>query len=108
MRLQQHHAAFGRERRSNYFLYPVKNQLESQIKELLAQIKLEKYRENLPVAIAIADRNKTSGEKSDGSVQDAVQKVAKALLIDAVFQAESEIYYILYYSSCRSYADKKF
>ena len=25
----------------NYFLYPVKNQLESQIKELLAQIKLE-------------------------------------------------------------------
>lgn len=78
----------------NYFLYPVKNQLESQIKELLAQIKLEKYRENLPVAIAIADRNKTSGEKSDDSVQDAVQKVAKALLIDAVFQAESEIYYI--------------
>lgn len=78
----------------NYFLYPVKNQLESQIKELLAQIKLEKYRENLPVAIAIADRNKTSGKKSDDSVQDAVQKVAKALLIDAVFQAESEIYYI--------------
>ena len=59
----------------NYFLYPVKNQLESQIKELLAQIKLEKYRENLPVAIAIADRNKTSGEKSDDSVQDAVQKI---------------------------------
>lgn len=29
----------------NYFLYPVKNHLESQIKELLAQIKLEKYRE---------------------------------------------------------------
>ena len=58
------------------------------------RIKLEKYRENLPVAIAIADRNKTSGEKSDDSVQDAVQKVAKALLIDAVFQAESEIYYI--------------
>lgn len=46
------------------------------------------------MAIAIADRNKTSGEKSDDSVQDAVQKVAKALLIDAVFQAESEIYYI--------------
>ena len=41
---------------------------------------------------------KTSGEKkSDDSVQDAVQKVAKALLIDAVFQAESEIllYFIL-------------
>ena len=47
----------------NYFLYPVKNQLESQIKELLAQIKLEKYRENLPVAIAIADRNKNFRRK---------------------------------------------
>lgn len=44
--------------------------------------------------LQLPDRNKISGEKSDDSVQDAVQKVAKALLIDAVFQAESEIYYI--------------
>lgn len=41
-----------------YFLYPVKDQLESQIKELLSQIRLEKYRENLPAAIAIARMNR--------------------------------------------------
>ena len=78
----------------NYFLYPVKDQLESQIKELLAQIKLEKYRENLPAAIAIADRNESSHEESEAKIREAIKKIKKEFLIDAILQAESGIYYI--------------
>lgn len=80
----------------NYFLYPVKNQLESQIKELLAQIKLEKYRENpsgwqlqLLTAIKLPAKNLMTVFRM------LSRKLQKALLIDAVFQAESEIYYII-------------
>lgn len=77
-----------------HFLYPVKKQLESQIKELLAQIQLEKYRENLPAAIAIADRNTSCETDSEEKIKEAIQKIKKEFLIDAILQAESGIYYI--------------
>ena len=69
-----------------YFLYPVKDQLESQIKELLSQIRLEKYRENLPAAIAIAAHEPSISDKTDQILEDAIQNIKKEFLIDAILQ----------------------
>lgn len=77
-----------------YFLYPVKDQLESQIRELLAQIKLEKYRENLPAAVAIAIRDGSDSENSGQILEEAIQSIRKEFLIDAILQQESSVYYI--------------
>ena len=77
-----------------YFLYPVKDQLESQIRELLSQIRLEKYRENLPAAIAIAAHEPSVSDKTDQILEDAIQNIKKEFLIDAILQKESNVYYI--------------
>ena len=77
-----------------YFLYPVKDQLESQIKELLSQIRLEKYRENLPAAIAIVAHEPSVSDKTDQILENAIQNIKKEFLIDAILQKESNVYHI--------------
>lgn len=77
-----------------HFFYPVKEQLEEQIKELLIQIQFEKYIENLPAAIAISCQHETIEQTQTGNIREVLQQIKKDFLMDAIIQSEADIHYI--------------
>lgn len=77
-----------------HFFYPIKEQLEEQIKELLVQIQFEKYIENLPAAIAITCFHEISEQESTNKIQEILQQIKKDFLVDAIIQSEAGIHYI--------------
>ena len=77
----------------NYFLYPVKDQLDSQIKELLSQIELENYHNNLPATIAIKLTNDDTKEGSK-KLRRAIDTIKQGLPTDTILQLSDGVCYL--------------
>ena len=77
----------------NYFLYPVKDQLDSQIKELLSQIELENYHNNLPATIAIRLVNEVDSDDSK-KLKKAIESIKQDFPVDTILQRSGSVCYI--------------